>query len=103
MTTDIPYYSPHLTLTRIIKAIFVRNAEELCMNYFREYTGKKYILLTNSCRTALYLTYKALGQGKKVIASPLICKTALEPILKSNNEIEFVDVDMNTFNIDINF
>lgn len=102
MTTDIPYYSPHLTLTRIIKAIFVRNAEELCMNYFREYTGKKYILLTNSCRTALYLTYKALGQGKKVIASPLICKTALEPILKSNNEIEFVDVDMNTFNIDIN-
>ena len=102
MTTDIPYYSPHLTLTRVIKAIFVRNAEELCMNYFREYTGKKYILLTNSCRTALYLTYKALGQGKKVIASPLICKTALEPILKSNNEIEFVDVDMNTFNIDIN-
>lgn len=102
MTIDIPYYSPQLTFKRFLKVIFMRNAEELCLNYFREYTGKKYILFTNSCRTALYLTYKALGVGKKVIASPLICKAALEPIVQSNNMIEFVDVDMSSFNIDIN-
>lgn len=101
MRPHIPYYSPQLNFTRVLKAFFTRNAEEQCINFFREYTGKKYILLTNSCRTALYLTYKALGENKKVVASPLICKTALEPIVKSNNTIEFIDIDLQTFNIDI--
>lgn len=58
------------------------------------------MLLTNSCRTALYLAYKALYENASVLVSPLICKAALLPIVESGNKVLFADVDVKTWNMD---
>ena len=96
----IPYYSPQVGLWRGVKALMTRKAEQRCVAYYQQYTGKKYVLLTNSCRTALYLAYKALYENASVLVSPLICKAALLPIVKSGNKVLFVDVDEKTWNMD---
>ena len=99
---QIPYYSPNFGIIDFFLSLFISNAKEKCTEYYKELTGKEYILITSSCRSALYLAYKAISKQGKVISSPLICKTALEPIIESNNKIEFVDISLETFNMDLN-
>ncbi len=98
----IPYYSPHITFFKIIKALFVSNAEKKVINYFQELTGKKHVLLTSSCRSAMYLTYKSLKHIKKVITSPLTCTMALNPIIEAGKELHYCDIDKNTLVMDSN-
>ena len=100
MNLQIPYYSPQMGFGQVVKALLTRNAEQRCVAYYQQYTGKKYVLLTNSCRTALYLTYKALYENALVLVSPLICKAALLPIVESGNKVLFADVDEKTWNMD---
>lgn len=100
MIKYIPYYSPQVGLWRGVKALLTRKAEQRCVAYYQQYTGKKYVLLTNSCRTALYLAYKALYENASVLVSPLICKAALLPIVESGNKVLFADVDEQTWNMD---
>lgn len=89
-----------MSLWQGVKALMTRKAEQRCVAYYQQYTGKKYVLLTNSCRTALYLTYKALYENALVLVSPLICKAALLPIVESGNKVLFADVDEKTWNMD---
>lgn len=96
----IPYYSPHFGFLDLIKTIFCFNAEAMLAERFRELTGKKYILFTSSCRSALYLAYKAIGKKGTVHTSPLTCKVALLPILASENKICFHDVKQNDWTLD---
>ena len=96
----IPYYSPQMDLKQVVKALMTRGAEGRCVAYYQQYTGKKYVLLTNSCRTALYLTYRVLCKDASVLVSPLICKAALLPIVESGNKVLFADVDEKTWNMD---
>ncbi len=98
----IQYYNPNLTFYSLFKALIERDAEKNIIDHFQAYTGKKYVLITGSCRASLYLAYKSLGITNKVVAtSPLTCFSAVHPILLTGNKIEFIDVDDNTLNIDI--
>lgn len=95
----IPYNSPNLGILRIIKAFFQFSFEEKVIRFFYELTGKKYILLTSSCRTALHLAYSCIEKKGAVLASPLTCKSALEPLLETKNTVIFCDIDPSTLNI----
>jgi dTDP-4-amino-4,6-dideoxygalactose transaminase len=88
----IPYYNPQYGLKDLLKTVLCRNADEKLRQKFREITGKKYILICSSCRSALYLAYKAIGKTGTVHTSPLTCKVALMPIIAADNKISFHDV-----------
>jgi dTDP-4-amino-4,6-dideoxygalactose transaminase len=96
-----PYYNPNLHLSVLLKAAFLssKKADGIIKDYFRQLTGKKYILITNSCRTALYLSYKAIGQKGEIITSPLTCKVAIDPIEESENIPVYADVNTGDLNI----
>jgi len=96
----IPYYSPHFGFYDLIKTIICRDADERLKAKFRELTGKKYILITSSCRSALYLAYKAIGVTGIVHTSPMTCKVALLPIIASGNNICFHDVRVDDWTLD---
>ena len=88
----IPYYSPHFSVADLLKTIFCKNAEDKLCNYFKKLTGKKYVLITSSCRSALYLAYQSIEKKGIVHTSPLTCKVSLLPIIASGNQIYFNDI-----------
>lgn len=96
----IPYYSPHFSVADLLKTIFCKNAEDKLCNYFRKLTGKKYILITSSCRSALYLAYQSIEKKGIVHTSPLTCKVSLLPIIASGNQIYFNDIKKDDWTID---
>lgn len=98
----IPYYSPYFGFLDLIKTMLCFGAEVKLSEKFRELSGKKYILFTSSCRSALYLAYKAIGKKGLVHTSPLTCKVALLPILATDNKICFNDVRQNDWTLDPN-
>ena len=97
-----PYYSPNLGISVICRAVFLpKNKAILSIkSYFQNLSGKKYILITNSCRTALYLTYSALEKKGEVITSPLTCKVAIDPIIESGSKPVYADISIKDLNID---
>ncbi len=98
----IRYYNPHFGFHDLIKTMLCLGAEAKLAEKFRDLTGKEYILFTSSCRSALYLAYKAIGRIGVVHTSPLNCKVALLPILASENKIFFHDVKENDWTLDPN-
>jgi dTDP-4-amino-4,6-dideoxygalactose transaminase len=96
-----PYYNPNLHLSVLVKALFLSKvkARRKIKEYFQNLTGKKYILITNSCKTALYLSYKALEIPGEVITSPLTCKVAIDPIKASGNKSVYADIREGDLNI----
>ncbi len=88
----IPYYSPNLTFLRFLKSFLKRDAENKIISYFQRLADKKYILITNSCRTALYLAYKSIGDTGEVITSPLVCKSAINPIIDAGYIPVYCDI-----------
>jgi len=92
----IPNYTPNIPFRLLLKQVFIRNARQNCIAWFREYTGKQHILLTNSCRSALYLSYKASQTQGRVLTTPLCCTSALDPILAAGNPIHFCDINPHT-------
>jgi len=96
-----PYYNPNLRLAVASRALLMSKykAEASIKKYFSQLTGKKHILITNSCRTALYLAYKAIGRQGEVITSPLTCKASIDPIEESKNTPVFADVNQGDLNI----
>ena len=101
MKKTIPYYNPNLKISHLFRALFVRKAIEKCKEFYKAYSGKEYVLLTNNCRSALFLAYSALCTDSVVLTSPLVCKVALSPITESRNKIGFADIDDKTWNIDV--
>jgi len=97
------YYNPHLNLTLSLKAIFShkKKAEESIVTYFKKITGKRYILITNSCRTALYLAYRSINNNGEVLTSPLTCKVAIDPIKESGNIPVYADINIGDLNINV--
>lgn len=96
-----PYSSPNFGFIGFFRAILISNslAERMLKNYFMALTGKKYILITNSCRTALYLSYNAFNKNGEVITSPLTCKVAIDPIVEAKYKPIFADIDPDNLNI----
>lgn len=96
----IPYYSPNFGFADLLKTIFAGRAEPRLTDQFQKLTGKKHILLTSSCRSALYLAYKSLEKNGVVHVSPLTCQVALIPITAAGNTICFHDVQANDWTLD---
>lgn len=97
-----PYYNPNLHLSEILSALIVprSKADANLTAYYRKLTGKKYILITNSCRTALYLAWRCIGKKGGVVTSPLTCKVAVDPIIAADNIPIFADIRMADLTID---
>lgn len=97
----IQYYTPHMGFKDIARALLKGHAEDKTIKYFQEYTGKKYVLLTSSCRMALYLAYQSVDKKGEVIVSPLTCKSAIDPILWSGNTPVFSDISPDSLNMEV--
>lgn len=89
-------------VTAFIRGHFKSNTIQILEDEFAEYIGSDYALFTSSCRSALYLTYKALKLRGEIIAPPLTCSVALQPIVCCGLKIHFADIDPLTFNINPN-
>ncbi len=98
----IPYASSNLRIIDFFCALLLtsKSAERKIVGYFSKLTGKKYVLITNSCRAALFLTYKAINKKGEVITSPLTCRVAIDPIVESGNIPVFADINTGDLNID---
>jgi dTDP-4-amino-4,6-dideoxygalactose transaminase len=89
----LSYSSSNFTFHKFILSLFVKNGKEETIKYFKTYTDKKYILLTSSCRSALFLAYCSIKKKGKIITSPLTCAVAIEPILRAGNRPVFADIN----------
>ena len=87
----IPYYSSHIGLGKL-KSLFKKAPVDEIVSYFQRISGKKYVLLTSSCRSALYLTYNFLKSESIVAVSPLTCAAAIEPIFWAGKKPFFLDI-----------
>jgi len=96
----IPYYSHNFGIGDLIKTAICRNSEQRLVEYFRQLTQKEHILITSSCRSALYLAYKSLEKNGVVHVSPLTCQVALIPITAAGNQICFHDVQAHDWTLD---
>lgn len=94
----IPYSSPNFYVSDLLPSLLTRKSVGAVEEFFRYYSGKKYILVTTSCRAALYLALSCLERQGEVITTPLACRSALDPILWSGNKLAFADVDRKTLN-----
>lgn len=98
----IPYYNPHFSIFDLFRSFFLFRTERRIIEFFKSYTGKKYILFTSSCRASLYLTYMATNLQGKVIVSPLTCQSAIDPMIWAGNNPLFKDINIESLNIDTN-
>lgn len=97
----VAYYQSNLSLKKIAAAFFVEDFEKKVQKFFQNMTGKKYILLTGSCRAALFLTYKSLGVDNIVLTTPLTCTAGLDPIKFSDNRPFYSDISVADLNMDV--
>lgn len=95
----IPFNKSFFTFLSLIKAILCKNSKQKLEDFFRNYTGKKYVLVTNSCRSALYLTYKCIESKGEIITSPLACKVAIDPIIAGDFKPVFADIEKDTLTL----
>jgi len=73
-------------------------------NLIADYIGVKYAIAVNSGTSALHLIIRALdiGEGDEVITTPFSFIASANCILFERAKPVFVDINKNTFNIDIN-
>lgn len=97
-----PYSSSNISFRALIAGLFRSRSksEKFLRDFFIDLTGKKYILFTNSCRTALFLAYKACDIKGEVITSPLTCKVSVDPIFEAGLTAVFTDVSLSDLNMD---
>ena len=78
--------------------------------YFAKIIGSKYAVMTNSGSSANLISMSCLRNplspdripyGSEVIIPAVCWSTTLWPILQNNLKPVFVDVELNTFNIDL--
>lgn len=100
MNRMISIFNPSISPWIIIRSWWGRGAETFCEDWFRQYTGKKYVLITSSCRSAMWLAYKASDASGEVITTPLICHSAMVPALSASLNIRFCDLAPGSFLMD---
>ncbi|MEM4406521.1 MAG: DegT/DnrJ/EryC1/StrS aminotransferase family protein [Candidatus Methanomethylicaceae archaeon] len=84
----------------LVQGPYVREFERL----FSEFTGAKYAVATSSCTTALHLALIACGVGKNDrVILPSFTFVASANVIEYVGAIPvFCDIDLRTFNIDVN-
>ena len=72
-------------------------------NEFAKYIGSKYAVAVSNGTTALHLCNLALNvkKGDKVITTPITFVASANSVLYCGGEIDFVDIDKETFLIDL--
>jgi len=110
-TNHIIIHKPYLdeddfiAIDKTARSTFISGNGPACMQFekeFAEYLGMKHVLFTNSCTTALDLTFKAKNfpSGSEVIVPNFTyTSTALGPLL-NNLKIKLCDVHADNGNID---
>ena len=92
------------------KHITMSNKTEMFEKYFAKIIGSKYAVMTNSGSSANLISMSCLRNplspdripyGSEVIIPAVCWSTTLWPILQNNLKPVFVDVELNTFNIDL--
>ncbi len=70
---------------------------------FAEYVGAKYAVAVSNGTTALHLCNLALGTkfGDKVITTPITFAASANSVLYCGGEVDFVDIDPDTYLLDI--
>jgi len=89
-----------LLSTQFVNGSFVKEFEK----NFSEYTESKYAISCNSGTDALYLALRSLDikENDEVITTPLTFIATAEAISLCNAKPVFCDININTFNIDVN-
>lgn len=97
----IPFANPNLRVIDVARALFLSAGatDHRIKAYFSSLTAKKYILITNSCRSALFLAYAAAGAKGEVITSALTCKVAIDSIVEAGNTPIFADISLGDLNL----
>jgi perosamine synthetase len=69
-----------------------------------EFTGAKHSIAVTSCTTALHLSLAALGlqPGDEVIVPAFTWISSANVVEHLNAKVVFCDIDLKTFNIDVN-
>jgi len=96
----IPYYSPNYGLIDLLHTALCSQSDQKLIGHFQNLTGKKHILITSSCRSALFLAYLSLGKKGIVHVSPLTCQVALLPITVAGNSVSFHDIKPSDWTLD---
>lgn len=96
----IPYYSPNFGILDLLRTLGSRHSVAKLEDYFRDLTGKSHVMITSSCRSALFLAYRSMGRQGIVHVSPLTCQVALLPVMASGNTLKFHDVKMDDWTLD---
>ena len=108
----IPYGKQHITkedikaVVKALKSDFLTQGPEITVfeKAFTEYIGCKYAIAVSNGTAALHLSALALGVNKKsrVITSTITFAASANCVRYCNGEVFFIDIDPNTYLIDIN-
>lgn len=111
MKNIIPYGKQHITEDDIQSVVDVLKGDYLTqgpsVQYFEEsfskYIGVKYSVAVSNGTAALHLCALAMDiqPGQKVITSPITFAASANCVKYCGGEVEFVDIDPNTYLIDI--
>lgn len=110
--SKVPFYKHDLGQEELRKVEEVLNGEILTSGEYTfelerriaNYLGTKYALATNSCTGSLHLSLLAydIGEGDEVITTPMTFVATAESIIAAGAKPVFVDVDLETGNLDVN-
>ena len=90
-----------IRLLDVMRSLFLNQGYvEKLERELTEYFGVENSLLTHSCRTGIYFLLKALPQ-KKVYLPAYNCWAVTEAAMYAGKEIEYVDISLNDYNMDI--
>jgi len=107
----IPLYKPYISgeevnaVTNVLKLgkLSRGNKVELFEKEFANYIGKKYAIAVNSGTSGLHVAIRALGwkKGDEIITTPFSYIASANALLFEDITPIFVDIEPNTFNIDV--
>jgi len=112
MTSNIPYGRQYISdedISAVVNALrsdFLTQGPEILKfeESFAKYSGSNYAVAVSNGTAALHVSCMALGlkKGQKVITSPITFAASANCVLYCGAEIDFVDIDPDTYLLDIN-
>lgn len=112
MADRIPYGRQHISKDDINAVVETLTSDFLTQGpkikefeeNFANYVGSKFAVAVSNGTAALHIASKALGvkQGSRVITTPITFVASANGVKYCDGDIEFVDIDPNTYLIDIN-
>lgn len=99
----IPVIRVNYTIPQILRAFLIGNAGTEYRSKLKEQISKTFgcneVVLTSSCRNAIYLLLKSLPQ-KKVIVPAYTCGVVVEAAMIAGKELVYAKVNPKTLNVD---